>query len=167
MDPRPHHYQLMISALWLGEANTVGGFREDVPAGAFHSWAFPRFWVVLLPLWNQHSLWFQPLPSSPLLPPASFALPRWYLGAVEQEAGEQTAGEATLMLSCAICCGHMTEQQNLLQQHHHTWQTHQSPPKREREEEERPTRKHVWKFCWFRPVSSTPEYTPKRGYLEM
>lgn len=62
--------------------------------------------------------WLATLLSPPSLPPSSlphsFALPWWYLIAVKQEAGEQTAGEPTLILSCAICCGHMTELQNPL-----------------------------------------------------
>lgn len=122
--------------------------REDVTNSELftHDHFFISMWSSILsppipfPLCSPNSLWFKPLPFTSSPPPASSALPRWYLRAVEQEAGEQTAGEATLMLSCAICRGHVAERQNRLQQHHHTWQTHQSRPKGEHEEdEENPT----------------------------
>lgn len=69
----------------------------------------------------------------------SLALPRWYLIAVKQETGEQTAGEPTLILSCAICCSHMTELQTRCNtmMPHHTWHTNQSQPKSKTESERR------------------------------
>lgn len=78
---------------------------------------------------------FPSLPSCSFLP--SFALPWWYLIAVKQEAGAQTAGEPTLILSCAICCGHMTELQTRsnTMMPHHTWHIDQSWPKSNRETE--------------------------------
>lgn len=94
----------------------------------------------VLPPWKTCS----PLPACPprnfsftsllprsLLPSHSFALPWWYLIAVKQEAGEQTAGEPTLILSCAICCSHMTEMQarSNAMMPHHTWHIDQSRPK--------------------------------------
>lgn len=67
------------------------------------------------------------------------SLPRWYLIAVKQEAGEQTAGEPTLILSCAICCGHMTELQTRsnAMMPHHTWHIDQSWPKEQKRDGER------------------------------
>lgn len=69
--------------------------------------------------------------------PCSSALPWWYLIAVKQEAGEQTAGEPTLILSCAICCGHMTvlHARSNAMMPHHTWHINQSWPMSRRERE--------------------------------
>ncbi len=87
---------------------------------------------------------------SPSLPPSLpcsflpfFTLPWWYLIAVKQEAGEQTAGEATLILSWAICCCHVTELQTRsnAMMPHHTWHIDQSWPKSKRESERARKRK--------------------------
>lgn len=76
-------------------------------------------------------------PHTPICP--CLALPRWYLIAVKQETGEQTAGEPTLILSCAICCSHMTELQTRsnTMKPHHTWHIDQSWPKSKTESERR------------------------------
>lgn len=84
------------------------------------------------------------------LPPYSFflssTLPWWYLIAVKQEAGEQTAGEPTLILNCAICYSHMTvlHARSNAMMPHHTWHINQSWPKSRREREREGERGRVW-----------------------
>lgn len=82
----------------------------------------------------------------PSLPSPSFTLPRWYLVAAEQEAREQTAGEPALILSCAICCGHVTVQQthSSAMMPHHSWHIYQSGLKTEQERRNSPDEKKPW-----------------------
>lgn len=77
------------------------------------------------------------LPLPPWLAGPSFTLPQWYFIVGKQEAGEQTAGETILILSCAICCCHMTELQtrSKAMMPHHTWHIDQSWPKYKTENE--------------------------------
>lgn len=104
---------------------------------------YPFLWFVpylALSFWDLLSLsasqrFLHLPPSFPCSFPRSLALPWWYLIAVKQEAGEQTAGEPTLILNCAICCSHMTELQNLsnAMMPHHIWHIDQSRPKSQRD----------------------------------
>lgn len=89
-------------------------------------------WKPVLPPSSACHFFFPPSLSQP-----SFKLPWWYLIAVKQESGEQTAGEPTLILSCAICCSHMTELQSRsnTKMPHHTWHIDQSWPKSKPESE--------------------------------
>lgn len=140
------HYKLMIWSSWLRgeerENNAEGNSEEAVErmqcilcySCLFHHFCLQDSRLLI----SLSSLLF---PSIPFTPPRGitsfpsfshpfFTLPRWYLIAVKQEAGEQTAGEPTLILSSAICCSHMTELQarSNTMMPHHIWRIDQSPP---------------------------------------